>query len=409
MEGLGPDATGWQAPSADEISPPVKAHTDLAEQLAHSRSLHHAVLDGMLDPVVCINAQGIILDASRSVQVVFGYDAKELMGQNVSLLMTGEHRDDHDDYLARYLSTGETNILGDTRQFSVKRKDGEVIDVELSVNRVDLPGASEPIFVGSFRDVTERKRARRAETAMLRALAAIGESSAMLAHEIKNPVTAVNLALRAVADQLGEDEQTILEDLASRLRRLELQMRQTLTFAKPLDLKLVRCSVAGLVDDTVLSCRPILSSHNAVVSVDVAADVPPLLIDEGRVEEVLTNLLLNAVEVGDVRRVHVRVVAPSAGWRDVVFTVDDDGPGISPKVRETLFSPFVTTKQEGTGLGLPICRRILEEHGGTIDLVESTLGGACLEVRLPVDGPPDKAGFAEYHAPPRKSSPEASP
>lgn len=409
MDGLGPDATGWQAPSADEISPRVKAHTDLAEQLAHSRSLHHAVLDGMLDPVVCINAQGIILDASRSVRDVFGYDAKELTGQNVSLLMTGEHRDDHDGHLARYLSTGETKILGDTRQFSVKRKDGEVIEVELSVNRVDLPGASEPIFVGSFRDVTERKRARRAETSMLRALAAIGESSAMLAHEIKNPVTAVNLALRAVADQLGEDEQTILEDLASRLRRLELQMRQTLTFAKPLDLKLTRCGVAGLVDDTILACRPILSSHNAVVSVDVAADVPPLLVDHGRIEEVLTNLLLNAVEVGDVHKVSVRVVAPAAGRRDVVFTVDDDGPGISPKVREKLFSPFVTTKQEGTGLGLPICRRILEEHGGTIDVVESTLGGACLEVRLPVDGPPDKEGFAEYHASPRTSSSETSP
>jgi len=408
MDGLGPDATDWQAPSADEISPPVVTHTDLAEQLAHSQSLHHAVLDGMLDPVVCINARGIILDASRSVGDVFGYDAKELTGKNISVLMTGDLRQEHDGYLARYLATGKTTILGDTRQFVVQRKDGEVIDVELSVNRVDLPGTSEPIFVGSFRDVTERRRARRAETSMLRALAAIGESSAMLAHEIKNPVTAVNLALRAVADKLGEDEQTILEDLAYRLRRLEVQMRQTLTFAKPLDLKLVRCGVAGLVDDTILACRPILSSHNAVVSVDVAADVPPPLIDHGRIDEVLTNLLLNAVEIGDVRKVSVRVEAPATGRGDVVFKVDDDGPGISPSVREKLFSPFVTTKQEGTGLGLPICRRIVEEHGGTIDVVESTLGGACFEVRLPVGGPPDKADFAEYLAPPETSSSEAS-
>ena len=200
----------------DQALPLIGARQDT---LARSEALHRALLTNMLDPVVTIDNHGTIQTVSRSTEAVFGWAPEELVGQNVKVLMPEPYHSEHDGYLAHYRRTGETSVLGKTREFPVVRKDGEIIDVELSINRVDVPGQKRPLFIGSFRDVTERKRAQKAETSMLRALASIGESAAVLAHEIKNPITAVNLALRAVADKLGEDEQEVLRDLVARMKR----------------------------------------------------------------------------------------------------------------------------------------------------------------------------------------------
>jgi signal transduction histidine kinase len=106
-----------------------------------------------------------------------------------------------------------------------------------------------------------------------------------------------------------------------------------------------------------------------------------------RLEEVLTNVVSNALEMlSSDGQIHLH--ARPDGESHVVFEVEDDGPGVAPSIKETLFKPFVTTKKDGTGLGLPICRRIVEEHGGTIELADGrSLDGACFRIRLAVGGP----------------------
>lgn len=346
-----------------------------------------ALLDGLLDPLLCIDARGTVLLASASVEAIFGYRPEELIGQNVKLLMPEPHRSQHDEYLARYAATGETAILGRTRPFTVLRRDGEPIDVELSVSRVDPPDGGEPLFLGSFRDVTDRNRSRQAEVSVLKALAAIGESAAVLAHEIKNPVTSINLALRAVADKLGAEEQAVLEELAGSLRRLERQMRQTLAFARPLDLAPMACDMGELLATAARSLSPVVTASDAELEIDVAEGTPQVLADPGRLDEVLTNLVMNALEASETGRRRVRLSAAANDRGQVVLRVDDDGPGVPHSVIRNLFKPFFTSKPRGTGLGLPICRRIAEEHGGSLDLVDGQLGGACFALRLPVAGP----------------------
>src|SRR5262245_20284062 len=140
----------------------VTAQVLSAERVQRSELRHRAVLVGMLDPVVTIDGHGKVLEASRSVHGVFGYRPEELVGRNVSILMTEPHASQHDGYLERYRRTGITGILDRTRRFDVRRKDGTVIQTELSVSRVDVPGEAEPVFVGSFRDITARARGERA-------------------------------------------------------------------------------------------------------------------------------------------------------------------------------------------------------------------------------------------------------
>jgi two-component system sensor histidine kinase/response regulator len=489
----------------------VTAQVQAAMRVQRSETRHRALLVGMLDPVVTIDGYGIVREVSRSVETIFGYGPEDLLGQNISILMPEPHSTQHDSYLAHYRKTGETGILGRTREFEVRRKDGVLIQCELSVSRVDVRGEPEPLFVGSFRDITLRKRveqalaesearmraifdqeyefvgllsaagavleinhsalaaagvgreevlgmlfwdtpwwsgcpervarlraavekarqgefvrfeeeyedskgrshyvdfslkpvrdddgsvqylipegrditplktAHRRELAMQHALAEIGESASILAHEIKNPLTAVNLALRAVADRLGEDQRSVLEDLAMRLAKLEKTMRRTLAFARPLELELEVCSIREIIEGVEGTTLPELEALGVRLEIDCPDDLPHVTVDRGLLEEVLVNLVLNAREaLSEGGSVGISVLRD--GGAHLRILVDDDGPGILPSMRDDLFKPFATSKQGGTGLGLAIARKIVREHGGDIGVEESPMGGARFWVRLP--------------------------
>lgn len=497
--------------SSAPVNPLERDHLPARGALSPTPPLHEALLDAVLDPTVAIDELGEIVLASASVERVFGWRPGELIGRNVRVLMPEPHRSAHDGYLANYRATGRTNILGRTRPFTVVHRDGHEIEIELSVSRAEVPQGGRPLFIGSFRDVTEHnraerrladserrlrsifegsfqytglldlegrvleanqtaldaagialadvvgkpfwetrwwsvseesrahlraaiararagefvrfetlhrgrgdevlsvdfslkpvldeagravllipegrdiselKRAQRAETAMLRALATIGESAAMLAHEIKNPITAVNLALRAVARQLGEDDAAVLRDLVGRMQRLERTMRRTLSFARPIDLAPTAVRVAELVAEVLADLAPECERHDVRVETDVPADLV-LRADRQLLGEVLTNLLKNAREaVG--RRGHVRVEARASPGERLSLSVEDDGPGIPPEVADGLFRPFVTSKHSGTGLGLAFSRKVAQAHGGTIDVGPGPLGGARFVLDLPL-------------------------
>lgn len=509
------------------LHPLSNPHGDLAGLACHGRDLTQerrvenalrrsdvraqAVMAAMLDPMISIDEAGTIQGASDSVERVFGYAPLELVGQNIKVLMPEPHRSRHDGYLEHYRRTGETAIIGRTREFEVVRKDGEHIVCALSVSRA-LPGDGQaPVFTGTFRDVTELRRstqalaeserrfhalfdhafeylgllapdgtvldvnqtaldaidrtrtdvvgrpfweapwwsystqmrervksavsavaagefvrfeasqplpggalieidfslkpvkdetgqvvllisegrnvselkaAQRTETAMLRAFATIGESAALLAHEIKNPITAVHVALRAVATELGEDHRVILEDLIARMKRLEEMMRRTLSFAKPLALHLCPCDAEDLFRATQHHLRSSIEGSSAHVDARVAPGGVHFLADPSLMQDVLSNLVTNALEAQS-NGVHVTLSSACADDGSILLSVEDDGPGVPRSLRESLFKPFVTTKSRGNGLGLAICRKIVEEHGGTLDLAEGQASGARFEIRLP--------------------------
>ena len=471
-----------------------------------------AILAGMLDPVVTIDARGTVQEASESVRSVFGWEPRELLGRNVSVLMGEPHRSLHDEYLARYRETGETSILGRTREFAVVKRDGTPLVCELSVSRVDVPGEPGPLFIGSFRDVTARhkaeqalaererrlsavfdqefefvallspegrvlevnraaleaagrergevvgklfwetprweqtegtreivrrsiaaaargefvrfettmrgaggramtidfslkpvrdergeivmllpegrdvtvlKDAQRRETHMLKALAAIGESASVLVHEIKNPITGIHLAIQAVADQLGEDTREILRGLEESLQKVERTMRRTLSFAKPLELKRRAVAVPRLLETIARRARTELAPSTAALEIECEAELPPLEADEVLLEEALLNLVKNALEALESGG-RVRVSARRAGGRALELSVEDDGPGLPGYVLPNVFKPFYTTKEQGTGIGLALCKKIVDAHGGEIRAGRSALGGAAFTLRLPL-------------------------
>ncbi len=234
------------------------------------------------------------------------------------------------------------------------------------------------------RDITELKRAQTREHQIMRALAAIGESTSLLVHEIKNPITSINLALRSMAHNLGQDERETLEGLVERMQSLEVTMRRTLSFAKPLDLNLTREQILPLILEPVETLRDQADSQEIEIEVAVEPGCPAVHVDGNLITEALTNLIGNAIEaIGEEGAIHIRAKPAGSAW--VELTIEDDGPGISEAMQPTVFRPFFTSKDGGTGLGLALVKKIIGEHGGTIEAGSSAdLGGACFTLRLPV-------------------------
>jgi PAS domain S-box-containing protein len=137
-------------------SPPQRQlEHDLHEAVARLE----AILASTQDPVITTDARGVIVAASNSVQRVFGWKPAELLGHNITVLMPEPHASRHDEYMAAYAKSGDSEILGRAREFEAVRKDGTRLPIELSVSRVDIPDEETPLFTGIIRDITERQRA----------------------------------------------------------------------------------------------------------------------------------------------------------------------------------------------------------------------------------------------------------
>lgn len=230
----------------------------------------------------------------------------------------------------------------------------------------------------------ERDQARQAELQILKNLALIGESASVLSHEIRTPITSLRQALRAVGDQLGVGDNALVGELLDNLARIERMLGQTLSFARPLKLQLQPTRVRPFLDDCFRQVKDLPVMQQMRVQVDCAPDLDTFDVDPHLLAEVITNLLRNAAEAcGGKGRIDVRAMARGG---QAVLEVADDGPGVPPQQRGEIFKPFRSWKNNGTGIGLAFCRKVVESHGGRIDLADRPGPGACFRVELPRHG-----------------------
>jgi len=215
-------------------------------------------------------------------------------------------------------------------------------------------------------------------------LAAIGRLAAGIAHELGAPLSVVDGRARRVlkAEGLTEKQQGNLEDIRQEVQRMSHIVRQLLDFGRVSSRDRRSASPYSLASASLEQVRELAESRSVALEIKGDEAVPGLKVDRIRIEQVLVNLLRNAVQAPDVS--HVRV-----GWqaqdKGVLFSVEDDGPGIDPANQSRLFEPFFTTKSvgEGTGLGLAVAHGIVNEHHGWIQADSSELGGACFQFWLP--------------------------
>lgn len=234
----------------------------------------------------------------------------------------------------------------------------------------------------------KRELARRAQVA--EKLAAVGTLTAGLSHEIRNPLNAAVLQLSVLerrVRKLAEGSQgPLLEPLTlvrDEIRRLDHILEDFLQFARPVQFVAKPVEVQALLERVAAFLGTDAERRNVALECAGSA-VKRVAGDEGRLRQVVMNLALNALDAaGEGGRVRLSC-EPDGGF--VRLQVDDSGPGISPELADRIFEPFFTTKAKGSGLGLPIVHAIVSQHGGTIALERSPLGGARFSVRIPVGG-----------------------
>ena len=231
------------------------------------------------------------------------------------------------------------------------------------------------------------ERQRREHTARVEAerLAGIGRAVAEIAHDMKSPLMAIGGFVTQVSRKLPSDDpgRKKLDLVVRETSRLESMVREMLDFGRPLELQKGAEDLNRLVEDCVEACRPIADEQGVEIRAEPDPDLPPLSLDRNRFSQVVMNLITNAVQASPSGKT---VLAQTRRERnEAVLDLRDRGPGIREEDRDKVFEPFVSTKKGGTGLGLPIVKKIVEAHGGRVSWRANPEGGVTFSVRLPAN------------------------
>ncbi len=370
----------------------TETRAELSRREAHLQS----VLDTVPDATVVIETDGTITTFNKAAVRQFGYTPEDVVGRNVSMLMPSPYREQHDNYLRRYLSTGEKRIIGLDRVVVGQRKDGSTFPMTLAVGETRSGGKI--YFTGFIRDLTERQQsaaelqAAQAELARLARLNELGEMASTLAHELNQPLSAianyVQGCVRIVAQLEGEVSDRLrfaLNETAKQALRAGDIIRHLREFVTRGDTDKHPSDIKQLVEEA--AALALMGSKERGIRTEFDYDPAPaiVLVDRVQVQQVLTNLMRNAIEAmrdGPERRLTLRTRVID----DMIHVhVEDTGTGIAPEVASRLFQPFVTSKASGMGIGLSISRRIIRAHGGDITVAGNAHGGATFTFTLPLD------------------------
>ncbi len=218
----------------------------------------------------------------------------------------------------------------------------------------------------------------------------VGKLAAGTSHSIRNPLTSVKMRLFSLGRSLDltEDQQEDFDVISEEIGHIDNILQNFLEFSRPPRLKLQMISPSEVVDNTALLLRHRLESCNGTLTIERAKPLPLVLADPEQLKEAVMNIVINACEAmgfGGNVTITEEEKPTVHGGPAAVIRISDDGPGIPLSIRQKIFEPFFTTKEEGSGLGLSIVARIIQEHGGSI-VVESQKGeGASFVITLPVE------------------------
>lgn len=355
-----------------------------------------AILDTAVDGIITIDEHGIIESVNAATERIFGYTGDELVGNNVTLLMSSSHREKHDEYITRYLRTGEPRIIGIGREIEGQHKDGTRFPIDIAVSEIRVGGS--PLFTGLVRDISARRRAedearrRNADLAHAARLSTIGELTSGIAHEVNQPLTAIVNFAEACLRMLrsgSTDTQKLegaLGQIAAQGQRAGHIIRHLRRLARKGEAKRVEVDLGHLVREVLGLVSNELRASGIALHLMLDESGPAVKCDRIQIEQVVLNLVRNAMDVLEAGPAHgreltIRTRADTAGI--AALTVEDTGEGFAAGGSERIFELFFTTKADGLGMGLSISRTIIEDHGGRLWASPRPGGGAIFNVTLP--------------------------
>lgn len=389
----------------------TKSVPDTAAWL-HENALN--VLDAVVDAIITINAGGVIQSVNKATEKLFEYGPGELIGQQVSVLMPEPYRSQHQQFVDRFLASREAKIIGIGRELTAVTKRGHEFPIYLAVSEIQSDNQS--YFAGIVRDLTAQKRdqetmlEQRERLARVGRLSTMGEMTASIAHEINQPLTAIAAYSQACIKLLERDDCDIqrvkdgLQKLNAQSLRAGAVIERIQRFVRHEGSEKQLVDMNELMADLVHLAAADARLHSVDLKFELQEGIPLIYCDPVQIQQVALNLIRNAIDAmldvdrrygtEVILRTRLRgegdeplvgsLVDPSAkSTEHVEVAVIDLGTGVSEENENMVFSPFHTTKAEGMGMGLSICRSIIRQHGGELSFYNNKDHGCTFYFRLP--------------------------
>ncbi len=350
----------------------------IEENIKSESSRLVAVMNTVLDGLITIDHKGTVQSFNRSAERIFGYTPEEVIGQNVKMLMPEPYRGGHDGYLSHYMETGERKVIGIGREVVGQRKNKTTFPMELGINEMRM--GTERMFVGTVRDITERKEAEAAIQEYVQKLKRsnqeLDDFAHIASHDLKEPIRGLTnnamFILEDHNDKLEESGKKRLNRMVYLCKRMEQLVDDLLYFSRlgRQELAIQQTDINYIISDIALMMETMLQEKNAKIV--IPRPLPTIICDVPRVTEVFRNLITNAVKYNksEKKTVEIGVLDEKEGIA-YVFYVKDNGIGIEERFYNDIFRIFKRLNEEddsakGTGVGLTFVKKIVERHGGRI-------------------------------------------
>lgn len=332
------------------------------------------------DAIIAVDADEKVAIWNRGAEVMFGYSAPEIVGRSIGILIPpGVEGDGEVVELTQRLFRD-----GFVRNYRTRRqtKDGRRVLVEATMTPItDEDGTS----IGSMLILRDISNVEKLHEDLLYAenLASMGEMAAALAHEIKNDLAGISGAIQVIKNSIeeGDARREVMSEILTQVKKLDTSVRDLLTLARPTAPQLEDANVCFIVSEAI----SILKSEPMMKAVEIVRNFPPEVchvpLDTKQISQVFMNIMLNAAQAMPMGGKLTIGVAETAD--EIAISFADTGMGMPPDVAASAFTPFFTTKPTGSGVGLSISKRIVEAHGGRIELKSAVGEGTTLTVRLP--------------------------
>lgn len=375
---------------SDEIGELARSFRDVSERLVESHSELYlsmkenaAIVETSLDGIIVVDQKGIVEMANSAVEQIFGYSKEEVVGENITTLMPMKYKDNHNDYIGKYLKTKKPKVVGSRSEFKGKRKDGSSVPIEVAVREIKLQGESK--FVGNIRDITSRYEN---EQVLLLAKEAAEEGSrikseflATISHELRTPLNGIIGSIELIKEDGGLQGDTAeCLDLADRsAHNLLVILNNILDFsdmqADRIELYETAFNVRELFSSVVDVYMQSIKQKPITLSYTVDDRIPEYLIgDIQHIRGIVRNLLNNAIKFTEQGTISIgcHLLEDMSGEKVVRFEVVDTGVGVESQDQLRIFDLFTqvdgsyTRAYGGTGIGLSICKQLVTKMGGEI-------------------------------------------